>query len=114
MPTRLSVRLEALALAITFVFGGGSVPAADFLRHHLDLVGHDHRRHAEQQGTCLDHQHQCDLGLSVAGPKLTFPPREHLPPTQETQLAVRPVQLQPPTLLSLLLLPESRAPPHIG
>lgn len=115
MSTRPSVRLKALALAITFVVGGGSVPAADMLRHHLNLVEqHDGRRHVEQPGTCLDHQHQCDLGLSVSGPKLTFPPRVHLQPNQDTRLAIRPVHLQSPALLSLLRLPESRAPPHLG
>ena len=113
MINQLSVRLRALALAIMFVVGGGSVPAADMVRHHLDLDEHP-GSHVEQPGTCLDHQHECDLGLSVSGPKLTFPPRVHLQPNQDTGLSIRPVHLRSPVTLSLLRLPESRAPPRLG
>ncbi len=114
MPTHLSVRLKALALTITFVIGGGSAAGADIVRHHLDLVEQHDGRHIEQPGTCLDHQHLCDLGLSVAGPKLTFPPRDHLQPNQETWLANGLRHSQIPRLLPILRLPESRAPPQLG
>ena len=114
MSTALLTRLKALALAATFVVGGGSAAAADMLRHHLDLVKHFDGRHVEPPGTCLDHQHQCDLGLSVAGPKLAFPQRDQLPPDQESPLSLKPVQLTVPVLHSLLRLPDSRAPPHLG
>jgi hypothetical protein len=48
----------------------------------------------------------------VAGPKLTFPPRDHLQPSQEARLANGLNRSQAPTLLTLLRLPESRAPPQ--
>jgi len=114
MPIRPFARLNALALTITFVVGGGSAGGADIVRHHLDLVEQHDGRHVEQPGTCLDHQHLCDLGLSVAGPRLTFPPRDHLRPNPETRLAKGLSQSQIPTLLTLLRLPESRAPPQLG
>lgn len=114
MPTYPSIRLKALALTITFVVGGGSTAGADIVRHNLDLVEQHDGRHIEQPGTCLDHQHACDLGLSVAGPKLTFPPRDHLQPNREARLANGLGHSQIPRLLTLLRLPESRAPPQFG
>jgi hypothetical protein len=48
----------------------------------------------------------------VAGPKLTFPPRDHLQPNQEARLSNGLSHSETPTLLALLRLPESRAPPH--
>jgi hypothetical protein len=107
-----SIRLRAIGLAITFMVGGGSAAGADIVRHHLDLVERHDGRHVEQPGSCLAHQHQCDLGLSVAGPRLTFPPRDHLQPNQEARLSNGLSHCQTPTLLALLRLPESRAPPH--
>lgn len=103
-----------MVLAFSFVAGSLTVGGTDIVRHHLKtqhLAGH---RHIEPPGTCLQHQHQCDLGLSATGHRLTSAPQTHLPPIQESRHSLRLEQLDVPALHSLLHLPDTRAPPLLG
>ena len=114
MHRRSQDRLRALVLAVSFVAGSGTVVGADIVRHHLGTQHLDGHRHIELPGTCLEHQHQCDLGLSVTGHRLTASPQTQPLPSRESRLSLRLEQLDVPIQHSLLHLPDTRAPPLFG
>lgn len=107
----MATRLKALALAISFVTGTAGVPAADILHHHLGTAEHHHGFHIERPGTCLDHQHQCDLGLSVTGATLVPTPTLGPLPRPATLPALPAPSGRRPIASLPALLPDTRAPP---
>jgi hypothetical protein len=106
--------LKALALTITFLIGGGSAIVADVVRHHLDEAEQHEGSHVEVPGSCVEHLHRCDLGMSPTGPKLTAPRPDHVQAEAGAALSISAVLQHAPSPHDLFLLPDSRAPPVFG
>ena len=108
-----AVRLKAMVLTATFLAGSVGVAAADIVRHHQDRANQHEGRHIEPPGSCLDHEHQCDLGLSVAGPKLLFSADNTLELGKTTIRKIAPAPLAGLQSEPLFHLPPTRAPPGL-
>ncbi len=113
-PSTATRRLSALALTIIFVVGGSSLAVADIVRHHLDRDTQHERSHVEVPGSCVDHSHRCDLGLSPTGPKFATTPQVHAPMDGEVSLSAGAGPRDVWTRHDLLRLPDSRAPPLLS
>lgn len=113
MSIAFPVRLRALLLTATFLAGSVGVAAADIARHHHDRTGQHDGRHIDPPGSCLDHEHRCDLGLSVTGPKLLLSPGDTMESARGTILRI--ARADRAGLLSepLFHLPPTRAPPGL-
>ena len=108
-----AVRLKALVLMATFLASSAGVAAADVVRHHQDRADRNEGRHIELPGSCLDHEHQCDLGMSVGGPKLLFSSGDTLETGQATIKKITPTPLAGLQSEPLFHLPPTRAPPGL-
>jgi hypothetical protein len=107
------VRLKALLLTATFLVSGMGVAAADIVRHHQDRADQHDGRHLEPPGSCLDHEHHCDLGISVGGPKLVLSASSKLAPARDMTLRVSRSDLASIESEPLFHLPPTRAPPGL-
>ena len=67
----------------------------------------------EPPGSCLDHEHQCDLGLSVAGPKLFFSAGGPVELGKATIRKIAPAPFAGLQSQPLFHLPPTRAPPGL-
>ncbi len=108
-----AVQLKALILLATFLASSAGAAAADVVRHHQDRADQHDGRHIELPGSCLDHQHQCDLGMSVGGPKLLFTPGDTLEMGKATIKKITPSPLAGLQSEPLFHLPPTRAPPGL-